>query len=137
MPLPPARCARTAAHATAFDFECPAPCTRPPTTEQGKRTHEHHGHALGDSKCEVQVAHLALAQRIDALIISLALDAAVPGEIVVGAVAVALPVRIIVLLVVRHQVIEGEAIMRNDEVYPVRGLPGHCTSQQELSGQPA
>ena len=43
------------------------------------RTHEHHGHALRDHEREVQVAHLALPQRVHALISGLALRAAVPA----------------------------------------------------------
>ena len=47
--------------------------------EEGVRTHEHHGHALRDHEREVQVAHLALPQRVHTLVRALALRAAVPA----------------------------------------------------------
>lgn len=98
-----------------------------------QRTHEDHRHALGDHESEVQVAHLALAQRVHARVVGLALHAAVPGEVVVGAVAVALAVGIVVLLVVGHQIVQREAIMRDDEVDPVRRLPAQRSAAHNIS----
>ena len=60
---------------------------------------------------------LARAQRDDRLaIVGRALDAAVPGLVVVVAVAVVLAVRLVVLVVVGDQVVQREAVVRGDEV---------------------
>ena len=47
-------------------------------------------------------------------------DAAVPAQVVVDAVAVALAVRLVVLVVVGDEVVEREAVVRGDEVDAVR-----------------
>src|SRR5687768_17760259 len=43
-------------------------------------------------------------------------DSAIPAAVVVGAVAVRLVVRLVVLALVAHQVLEREAVVRGDEV---------------------
>ena len=73
------------------------------------RTHEHHGHALRDHEREVQVAHLALPQRVHALVRRLALRAAVP--------AAALP---------------GKPIVRIAATEQRWGLQMHCQSHAEV-----
>ena len=55
-------------------------------------------------------------------IVGRALDAAVPAAVVVGAVAVVLEVGLVVLLVVRDEVVEREAVVGGDEV-DRRGRP--------------
>ena len=58
-----------------------------------------------------------LAARVQNLrVIGRPFDAAIPGVIVVVAVAVVFAVRLVVLLVVAHQVVQGEAIVRGDEI---------------------
>ena len=52
----------------------------------------------------------------DVGVVGLALDAVVPGAVVVGAVAVVLAVGLVVLVLVGHQVAQGEAVVRGDEV---------------------
>ncbi len=49
-------------------------------------------------------------------VVGRALDAAVPGAVVVRAVPVVLTVGVVVLVVVGHQVVEREAVVRGDEV---------------------
>ena len=49
-------------------------------------------------------------------IVRLALDAVVPGAVVVGAVLAPLAVRVVVLLVVRDEIAQREAVVRGDEV---------------------
>ena len=61
---------------------------------------EQHRHALGEEQRGEEVALLAPAQRVDLGVVGLALDAAVPRAVVVGAVAVVLAVGLVVLLVV-------------------------------------
>ena len=50
------------------------------------------------------------------LVVGLALDPAVPGPVVVGAVGVVLAVGLVVLVVVGDQVAQGEAVVGGDEV---------------------
>ncbi len=88
-------------------------------------------------------AHIRAAARDDRGGLRRALDAMVPGEVVVGAVAIVLAIRGIVLVRVADQVGEGEAIMRGDEVDAVgRGAraknvarSGHA--RRDLSEVPA
>lgn len=50
------------------------------------------------------------------LIAGVALHAAVPAEVVIGAVPVALPVGAVVLVVIGAQVVQREAVVRHNEV---------------------
>ena len=50
------------------------------------------------------------------------LHAAVPAAVVVRAVAIVLPVRLVVLAIVGHEVVEGEAVVAGDEVDALLGL---------------
>ena len=50
-------------------------------------------------------------------------NAAVPREVVVAAVAVAFAVGVVVLLVVRAQVVQREAVVRNHKIDAVVWLP--------------
>ena len=63
-----------------------------------------------------EVALLAQPQRVDLGVVGLTLDAAVPGPVVALAVVAALAVGLVVLLVVGHQVPQGEAVVGDDEV---------------------
>ena len=63
-----------------------------------------------------QVRGLLAAQGHDLGVVGLALDAAVPGPVVVGAVAVVLAVGLVVLVVVGDQVAQREAVVGGDEV---------------------
>ncbi len=47
----------------------------------------------------------------------------IPAEVVIGPVTVLLTICIVMLAVVGNQVIQGEAVMRNDEVDALVGLP--------------
>ena len=47
----------------------------------------------------------------------------VPAEVVIGPVTVLLTVCIVMLAIVGDQVIQGEAVVRNDEVDTLVGLP--------------
>ena len=75
-----------------------------------------HGHALAQDKRRQQVAHLLAAQPQDVRGARLALDAAVPAVVVVGAVAVALAVRLVVLRIEADQVVQRKPVVRRDEV---------------------
>ena len=86
-------------------------------------THQDHGGALRDHEGQHHVAHLALPQSIHAFIASLALLPTIPAEVVIGPVAVLLPIGIIMLGIVRHQVIQCEAVMGNNKIDALVRLP--------------
>ncbi len=77
---------------------------------------QQHRHALGEEERREEVPALALPQRAHGVVVGGALDAAVPGVVVVGAVLAALAVGLVVLLVVRDEVGQGEPVVRGDEV---------------------
>ena len=77
---------------------------------------EQHRRALRQQQRGEEVALLARAQLDDRRVVGRALDAEVPGAVVVGAVAVVLQVRLVVLLVVGDEVAQREAVVRGDEV---------------------
>ncbi len=56
----------------------------------------------------------------------------VPAEVVVGPVTVLLTICIIVLAIVGNQVIQGEAVVRNDEVDTLVGLPARFAHEEML-----
>ena len=76
---------------------------------------DHRG-ALRDHQRAHDVAHLLGAQRQDIRVVGRALHPAVPRPVVAFAVAVVLAVGLVVLLVVRHQVGQREAVVTGDEV---------------------
>ncbi len=47
----------------------------------------------------------------------------IPAEVVIGPITVLLTICIVMLAIVGNQVIQGEAIMRDDEVDALVGLP--------------
>ena len=84
--------------------------------------HEQHRRAgCQQIECE-EVLDLAIAQRLHHWIIGGSLHAAIPAQIVIGAVAVVLAIGLVVLVVVRHQIIEGEAVMAGHEIDALLGL---------------
>ena len=97
---------------------------------------EQHRHALRDEQRGEEVALLPLAQRVDLRVVGLALDAAVPGVVVVGAVPVVLAVRLVVLLVVGDQVVQGEAVVGGDEVDAGVRLAARELEQVRGAGEP-
>lgn len=77
---------------------------------------DQHRHARRQQERGQQIAQLAVAQCGDVRVVGLALGTAVPGPVVVGAVAVALAVVRVALVLVGDQVAEREAVVRGDEV---------------------
>ena len=71
----------------------------------------------GQAQRGQQVRGLLVPQRDDVGVGGLALDAAVPGAVVVGAVAVLLEVGLVVLAVVADQVAQREAVVGGHEVH--------------------
>src|SRR5208283_474278 len=69
-----------------------------------------------------QVFHLAVAQLFDSGIVRGALDAAIPGTIVVCAVAVLFEIGLVVLMVIGDQIVQREAVVAGDEVDALLGF---------------
>ena len=76
-----------------------------------------HRNALTAQQRREHVAHLLLPQVVDVLDGGRAFDTAVPGTVVAFAIPIAFAVGIVMLLVVAHQIVHGEAIMCGDEVH--------------------
>jgi hypothetical protein len=77
---------------------------------------QQHRHALAEQQRREEVALLPRPQRQHGGVVGVALDAAVPRPVVVGAVAAVLAVGVVVLLVVRDEVAQREAVVGGDEV---------------------
>ena len=77
---------------------------------------EQHGHALGEEERGQEVASLARAEDEHLGVVGGAFHAAVPGPVVGLAVPSALPVGVVVLALVAHQVGQGEAVVCGHEV---------------------
>mgnify|MGYP003694180711 CR=1 FL=1 len=69
-----------------------------------------------------EVLHLPRSQLLDRRIVGRAFHAAVPASVVVGAVAVVLAVRLVVLAVVGDEIVQGEAVVTRHEVDALLGL---------------
>ena len=75
-----------------------------------------HGNALRqDQRCQ-KVTRLPLTQIINLSVVGWTFRAHVPAIVVVCAVGVVVAVAFVVLAVVAHQIGEGEAVMRRDEI---------------------
>ena len=75
-----------------------------------------HGDPLGEQQGGQEVARLSLAEREDLRVVGGSFHPAVPAQILLRAVAVVLAVRLVVLLVVAHEVVQGEAVVGGHEV---------------------
>ena len=75
-----------------------------------------HRHPVGQAQRRHQVRGLPVPQREHVRVVGLALDPAVPRPVVVRAVAVVLAVGPVVLLVVGHEVAQGEPVVGGHEV---------------------
>src|SRR5206468_5590842 len=75
-----------------------------------------HRDTLGQERGHQHVPFLSLTQLVDGRIVRRSFRAVIPTEIVVGAVAVLLAVRLIVFLVIGDQVVERKAVMRGDKI---------------------
>jgi len=60
------------------------------------------------------------AQALDVRVVRVALDARVPAQVVVAAVAVVFRVRLVALLVVAHEIEQREPVVTRDEVDAIR-----------------
>ncbi len=82
---------------------------------------QEHGNTLADQKGGDQIADLPAAPGQNRWVLRLAFNAAVPGVVEIGTVAVILAVGPVVLLVVADQIVEGEAVVAGDEVDGMAG----------------
>jgi hypothetical protein len=77
---------------------------------------QQHRGAGGQHQSGQQVARLAPAQTAHCRIAGFALDTAVPGTVVIGAVGAVLTVGLVVFAVVRDQIPQREPVVSGDEV---------------------
>src|SRR5262252_6766803 len=84
--------------------------------------HEYHGHPQRQQSDRQEVLHLPIAQLLDRWILRRAFHTTVPAPIIVGTVTVVFTVRLVVLVVVGDQVVQGEAIVTRHEVDTLFGL---------------
>src|SRR5258705_13693953 len=89
----------------------------PPLCAAHLVAHEQDGRPECEEDDGEEVLPLAIAQLLDGGVVGWALDSAVPGAVVVRAVAVLLAVGFVVLTIVRDQVVEREAVVGGDEVH--------------------
>src|SRR5450759_1094839 len=75
-----------------------------------------HRDTLAQQKGGQEVALLLPAQGVDGGVVGLALDPAVPGPVVALAVLVGLSIGVVALVVVGHEVPQGETVVCDDEV---------------------
>src|SRR5680860_324497 len=83
-----------------------------------------HRDTLAEQECGEEVALLLPSQGVDRGVVGLALYPAVPGPVVALAVVVCLSVGRVVLLVVGHEVTQGETVVCHDEVDRGDRTPG-------------
>ena len=78
--------------------------------------HEKQRRADGEQRERDEVLHLAVAQALDRDVVARPFHAAVPAQIEVVPVAVAFAVRLVVLAIVRHEIVQREAVVAGYEV---------------------
>src|SRR6266496_2735716 len=79
-------------------------------------TGKDHRNALRKHKYGHTILDLTLAQGPNCCIIRLPFHATIPTHIIIAAIPVVFTVGLIVLVVIGHQIIQGEAIMTGDEI---------------------
>ena len=85
--------------------------------------HKQHGHAADNSSSAKKFLTCRLRSASTDRIFGGSLHAAVPAQIVVGAVAVVLAIGFVVLSVVRDEIVESEPVMAGHEIDALLGLP--------------
>ena len=94
-----------------------------------------HGDAAREQQDGRKVAYLPVAERLDRRIVGFTLDAAVPAQVIVDAVAVAFAVGLVVLVVIGDQVVEGEAIVAGYKVDAIDRQPSLVLIEIGTAGQ--
>src|SRR5262245_28551489 len=85
-------------------------------------THEQHGHTHREHRDGQKILHLPVSELLHRGIIGGTFNAAVPAAVVVGAVTVVFAVCFVVLVVIRDEVVQGEAVMTRHKVYTFLSL---------------
>ena len=78
--------------------------------------HEDHRHSHREHRDGKKVLYLTVAEFFDGGVVGRSFHAAVPAQIVIRAISIFLTVRLVVLVVVRNQVIQGESIVAGYEI---------------------
>ncbi len=79
-----------------------------------------HERSARQEQARQQRAQVTRPRGLDGLIRAFAFGAVVPGEIVVGAVAIGLAIRVIVLASMGNEIAQGEAVMGRKEIHAIR-----------------
>ena len=85
--------------------------------------HQEHRRAHRQQGQRQEVLHLTVAELVDARIFGRPFDAAIPAQIIIGAVAVPFAVTLVVLDVVRDQVVERKPVVTGHEIDAPFGPP--------------
>ena len=96
---------------------------------------QQHRGALRQQQCRQQIALLPTAQRTHVGVVSRAFGTAIPRKVVAAAVAIVLAVGLVVLVVIRHQIIQREAIVCGYEIDAGRRLLPRPAIQVLRAGQ--
>src|ERR1700722_5526576 len=83
---------------------------------------EDHWNALREQEGGDEISLLALAEDVDSAIIGRTFGSAIPGIVVIGAVAIFLAVGFVVFFVVADKILKSEAVVGGDEVDAGIGL---------------
>src|SRR5262249_16233763 len=95
-----------------------------------------HRNALGEKQRRKKIPDLPLPQLVHRRIVGRSLDPAVPTQVVVLAVAVVLEIRLVVLVVVAHQIRHREAVVRGHEIDARVRLAPAARVQIVAAGEP-
>src|SRR5438045_9196204 len=95
-----------------------------------------HRHSLREEQGREKVADLPQAERSDRWILRRPFDAAVPAQILIVPILIVLAVRLVVLLVVTHQVVERKAVVRGDKIDARVRLSPVAAVEVRRTGQP-
>src|SRR5262247_483739 len=85
-------------------------------------THDYHGHTHREHGDGQKVLHLPVSELLHRGVIGGTFNAAVPAAVVVGAVTVVFAVCFVVLVVIRDEVVQGEAVMTGHKVHTLLNL---------------
>ncbi len=80
------------------------------------RAHRQHGNTARDEQQCQQIAHVACARRDHSRVVARALDALVPGIVLVAPVAIVFAVGFVVFARIGDEIGEGEAVVRDDVI---------------------
>src|SRR4029450_4400332 len=104
-------------------------------------SHENHGHTRREHRDGQKVLHLSISKLLHCGIIARAFNAAVPASVVVCAVALVFPIRLIMLLIIRDEVVQCETVMTrhivNTLLRPALFMTVNCGATEQAISKPS